>query len=609
LLWFVAAAAGVLAVAGGAVAPSAGEASAEELLARALEVIDRQSVQIEQQSARIDELARENAELREQNAYLIRVNGELRDLAGDQAARLAEANESLAVLQRMVFGRKSEKDRPEPAGAGDGDDSAGDGGGDPSGGKKNVKRGPGARAGRRDYSHLPRAGFVWDFPGGGYCCPDCGEPFTALGSDHVTEVLDWTVLVRVMAHCRRRYKRACRCPGQLTVTAPGPPRAIGKGLFSSGFIAMLLVERFAAGRSQNSLVTGLARHGAEISPATLAGTAAQAAGLLAPLAAAIAERNRESWHFHADETTWRVFCPGEGKGPARFWLWVFIGADTVAFVMDPTRSGAVLARHAGLDEKTGQLLPAADGSPRRLVISSDFYAVYQSAGKKADGLVNLYCAAHIRRHMIRAGDASPVQLKYWTQNWLALFRDLYKAHGELTAAWQDAAAPPAREKKAAAERLEKARKGWDAAIGVIDETRKKQMQAPGLQEPAKKALATLDREWDGLIAHRDYPMISLDNNLAERTIRGPVVTRKNAGGSHNGDTARNAAVIWTVTATATMASLNLLTYLTAYLDECGRNGGKPLAGPALERFLPWNASPEDLRTWAQPPPTAETPYQ
>ena len=85
-------------------------------------------------------------------------------------------------------------------------------------------------------------------------------------------------------------------------------------------------------------------------------------------------------------------------------------------------------------------------------------------------------------------------------------------------------------------------------------------------------------------------------------ISGPVVTRKNARGSHNGDTARNAAVIWTVTATAQMAGLNILTYLTAYLDECGRNGGKPLTGPALERFLPWNASPEDLRTWAQPPP-------
>ncbi len=85
-------------------------------------------------------------------------------------------------------------------------------------------------------------------------------------------------------------------------------------------------------------------------------------------------------------------------------------------------------------------------------------------------------------------------------------------------------------------------------------------------------------------------------------IRGPVVTRKNARGSHNGHTARNAAVIWTVTATAQMAGLNVMTWLTAYLDECGRNGPKPLTGPALERFLPWNASPEDLRTWALPPP-------
>ena len=44
------------------------------------------------------------AQLREQNAQLVRVNEELRELVGDQAARLAEANESLAVLQRMVFG-------------------------------------------------------------------------------------------------------------------------------------------------------------------------------------------------------------------------------------------------------------------------------------------------------------------------------------------------------------------------------------------------------------------------------------------------------------------------------------------------------------------------
>ena len=104
-----------------------------------------------------------------------------------------------------------------------------------------------------------------------------------------------------------------------------------------------------------------------------------------------------------------MFAPGDGEGPAKFWLWVFIGPDTVCFVMDPSRSGKVLARHAGIDEESGQLLPDADGGPRRLVISSDFYAVYQSAGRKADGLVNLFCWSHLRRYFVRAGDANPEQ--------------------------------------------------------------------------------------------------------------------------------------------------------------------------------------------------------
>ena len=279
---------------------------------------------------------------------------------------------------------------------------------------------------------------------------------------------------------------------------------------------------------------------------------------------------------------------------------IIIGPDTTCFVMDPTRAGTVLARHAGIDTETGQLAGDEDGGPRQLVISSDFYSVYTSAGRKADGLVNLFCWAHIRRYFVRAGDANPAQLAYWAQAWLDRIKDLYAAHGKLMAAWTAAAAHASRE--AAGARLEEAYRAWDEAIGAIDEARKKQMAAPGLQEPAKKALATLDREWDGLIAHREYPMIGLDNNPAERAIRRPVVTRKNAYGSRNEDAARLAARIWTVTATAEMAGLNVLTYLTAYLDACGRNSGKPLTGPDLERFLPWNAGPADLRAWAQPPP-------
>jgi len=569
--------------AGSALAEADALVRLEGLLARALEANERLAALVEQQRQEI---------------------AELREMLAVRDRELERVNAELTVLKRMLFGRSSERAR---ATADSGGDNSGDGdaGGRPGGGTSS-KRGPGARAGRRDYSHLPRVEVVWDFPDCGYGCPQCATPFHRLG-DHVTEVLDWVVIVRVSAHCRRRYRRACGCRVPATVTAPGPPKAIGKGLVSNAFIAHLLTERYVAGRSQNSLVTGLARHGADLSPATLTGTCAAAGALLAPLEDAITARSRDSWHLHADETSWRVFTPresndrdnGPGNGPVKWWLWVFLGPDTACFVMDPTRSGAVLARHAGIDQTTGQLVehPAdvrgagEEEGPRRLVVSSDFYSVYTSAGRKAAGLVNLYCWAHVRRYFVRAGDANPDQLSGWTAAWLERIKNLYAAHEQLSVAWAGGAAAE----------LEPACTAWDDALGVIDAERTKQMASPGLQEPAKKALATLDREWDGLVAHRDYPMISLDNNAAERALRRPVVTRKNAYGSRTEDAARLAARVWTITATAEMAGLNPITYLTAYLDTCGRTGGTPPTGPDLQRFLPWTATREDLDTWAQPP--------
>ena len=536
-----------------------------------------------------------------------RLAGQLREENCTLRAENERLSAELAVSQRLVFGRSSERVRSSsPAGDEDEDEDGRSGHGDQSDEQqrqKATRRGPGGRAGRRDYSHLPRVEVFWDFAEGGYCCPQCSSPFEAFG-DHAAEQVDWRVTVRVVVHHRRRYRRRCRCDGPRTVTAPGPPKAIRKGRFSNGFIAMLLVERYVAGRSQNSLITGLARQGAQISSSTLVGTCTAAGTLLAPLEEQIVARSRDSWHLHADETSWHVFTSDDGDGPARWWLWVFIGADTTCFVMDPTRAGVVLARHAGIDPDTGQLTPHADGGPRRLVVSSDFYTVYASAGRKTDGLTNLYCWAHIRRYFVRAGDANPTQLQYWTRDWLDRIKALYAAHDKLTEAWNASVAPaPGPAAAEAATRLTDAYTVWDTALDTIDTARQAQMKSPGLQQPAKKALATLDREWDGLAAHRDYPMIGLDNNASERALRRPVVTRKNAYGSRTDAAARLAATVWTVTATAEMAGLNVLTYLTAYLDACGRHDGKPLTGPDLQRFLPWNASPADLHTWAQPPPT------
>jgi hypothetical protein len=64
---------------------------------------------------------------------------------------------------------------------------------------------------------------------------------------------------------------------------------------------------------------------------------------------AVTARNAEAGHLHADETGWRVFEQTPGKDGHRWWLWVFLALDTAVFVMDPTRSAAVLERHLGLD--------------------------------------------------------------------------------------------------------------------------------------------------------------------------------------------------------------------------------------------------------------------
>ena len=146
-----------------------------------------------------------------------------------------------------------------------------------------------------------------------------------------------------------------------TVMAPGPPKAIGKGLLPNAFIAQAWTERYVAGRSLNSLIAGLARQGAELSPATLTGTCAAAGALLAPLEEAIAARSRASWHLHADETTWHVFCPCEGDGPARWWLWVFLGP--VIFCKAGRRKHLSAEQYRQTQKSTWRLLPALRPPP------------------------------------------------------------------------------------------------------------------------------------------------------------------------------------------------------------------------------------------------------
>ena len=502
-------------------------------------------------------------------------------------AELAAANEKIATLSKLCFGTKSEKRRTTtPSTREEAGTSANDQRSEPaSAGGERRRRGqqPGSPGhGRRDYADLETEEVVHDLSADERVCPICGAAYEPFGEEPSTQI-DWQVRIVRIVHRRRRYRRACRCAGKGVVCAPAPGKAIAKGLLSTQFLARLLHEKYVLGRPLERICATLMAEGLDISKGTLTGALAAVSGLLAPLDAAIRDRNAKAAHLHIDETSWRVFEDLEGKANHRWWLWVFVAPETVVFHIDPTRSAKVLEDHLGVDISSGTL-----EAGRRLLISADFYTAYQSIAG-VDGVEALWCFAHIRRYFVRAADAHK-GLRSWCDAWLERFAALYRAHHGLRAG-----SPGSPERCAAEER-------FALALSEIDVVRQKEAADERLHLAARKVLSTLDHEWEGLARHASYPDADLDNNVSERHLRGPVVGRKNYYGSGAIWAAMLSARVWTITGTAKRAGCNPLAYLTAYLAACAEAGGRAPSGRALRRFFPWCAMSADLSSWRGPGP-------
>ena len=59
------------------------------------------------------------------------------------------------------------------------------------------------------------------------------------------------------------------------------------------------------------------------------------------------------------------------------------------------------------------------------------------------------------------------------------------------------------------------------------------MNAFYTKPPQKAQAESMKNHWKGLTLFVDHPEIPMDNNLAERELRGPVVGRKNFYGNHS----------------------------------------------------------------------------
>jgi hypothetical protein len=150
---------------------------------------------------------------------------------------------------------------------------------------------------------------------------------------------------------------------------------------------------------------------------TLAGVFADLSALLVPLAERIGERTAAAAHLPADEARWRVFAAVGGQGlqpPVAVGLprpLTVDSPDTTVFRIARSRSSAVLAEHL-VSTRTPVHYPLC----RRLLLSSDFSAVYQALGA-SEQVDNRWRWSHIRRHFIRADAAHP-SMGSWAEAWV-----------------------------------------------------------------------------------------------------------------------------------------------------------------------------------------------
>jgi transposase len=528
----------------------------------------------------VRELRQEVAELRQEMAQLRRENLELRQQAGywkGQHARAVQRIQELerdvehfrgenAKLQAQLFGRKSEKrssrDRSNYL---EGEEES-----------SKRKRGqqperPGPK--RRDYSHLPALDEPRELPEDQRTCPKCGQALSPSDAEE-SELIEIEVRAYRRKIRRRRYRRTCRCAGcPRTFTAPAPPKLIPKGRLGVSVWVEILIDKYFSHRPTERLLAQWDLLGLDLAAGTVADGLRRLEPLFKPVYEALLARNAQGAYQQADETRWLVFIEYQGKTGYCWWLWVFVGPDTVVYRLDPHRSHDVPESH----------FPAE----ACLVLMVDRFSAYKAMAQvKAGFIVLAFCWAHVRRDFVQVGKGW-TELQPWALAWLQRIRDLYRCQRQRLGhpAESDAFA-------AADARLRK-------NLTAMQTQAAAELADPKLRQPCRKVLDSLQEHWTGLTRFVDDHRIPMDNNASERKVRGPAVGRKNYYGSGALWSGRLAAMLFSLFATLQGWKLNPRRWLTWYLQSCAEASGHAPAD--IIPFLPWNLSAEQRATLAADP--------
>ena len=465
-----------------------------------------------------------------------------------QLERVAQLEQTVASLQRHIFGKRSEKmpsvaSELQKAGAitTDAEETL-------------AKRRDAARKKRtlpsREIHHPVREEQK--------NCPKCGgREFTPLGDGKVTEVYE-LIPARFERQLHIQEKLRCRC-GETILTADGAPKVYDKARYGPGFLAHVVVSKCADSIPLYRQAKRYRREGVPIDRSTLLDLFHRTAELLSPLVARLLALVAEREIVLADETTLRV----QAKQKTRIaWLWSFIARDEfdkelVAYVFSKSRSGETPAR-------------VLEGTIGKLVVDgyTGYNRVTLPGARERAG-----CLAHLRRKFFDARNFSPAAHRV-----LDLILEIYKV--ERAALDQEILGTPAH----LAMRQARSRQVMDELKVLLLAEQPKHLPKGPMGEAVGYALS----QWNALTLFLTDARLPIDNNASERALRIAALGRKNFLFVGHNEAGENLAGLYSLIATCEANGVNPIQYLTDVLIRIQTHPAS-----RIDELLPhrWHSSP------------------
>jgi transposase len=375
-------------------------------------------------------------------------------------------------------------------------------------------------------------------------CIMCTGTLEAMG-DETEETEEVDVIARefvMKKHVRRKYR--CRC-GECIETAPAPPRLVPGGRYSTAFAIAVAVSKYADHLPLERQVRIMRREGLIVESQTLYDQIEALARLLWPAYDRIGAELLEEPVIFADETPWPLL--GKDVASAKWHAWVMASPKGAYYEIHDTR---------GL-EAGKSLLGGYKG-----IGVTDGYGVYDALEKRIKGLRLAQCWAHIRRKFVDCESGFPKE----TEQILALIAELYAIEDR---------APPGPEGDSVRQQLRTTEsrcvlariQAWCVDVACT----------PG--SGLAGAIEYMSRRWSKAILFLEHAAVPLDNNGAERALRGIVLGRKNHYGSKSRRGTEVAAVFYTLIESAKLANVEPAAYLLAATNAA-------LADPSATPLLP-----------------------